>query len=424
MQVDIDRFQGICNCGREHEVTVQGIWIEEGATDRLYQMLTEEEELGDFISPVIVWDDNTKEATKDIMEDIEDICLEDICLDSENLKADNYGIAILLENIPEDTDLIIAVGAGTIHDLCRYVADKIKVPFISVPTAASMDGYVSNVAAVTIDGMKRTLLTKGPEYVFADTAIFKAAPYRLTASGVADIIGKYTALADWKIAHLITGEYYCEEIVSLEYDVLSQVKDVVKNIGEGDTKAFESLMHGLILSGLAMQMIGSSRPASCSEHHLAHLWEMDIINSHTDALYGERVAVATLAVRKRYDEISHAIRAGRIRVRACEELESDLLKDTFGKKNLYREIIDENTPDPLLEVNPERLLEALPEIADIIDEIPDTDTLETLLKAAGCKTSLTEISLPADIEKLSLRLSPYVKNRLSLLRVSKMLQDF
>ena len=203
MEMDLEHLRKPCTCGRAHEISVRGIWIEEGASKRLYEMLTEGE-LREFTAPVIVWDDNTSEAAEEALEDVAEICQE-ICLSSAGLQADNRSVEILEETLPEETDLILAVGSGTIHDLSRYVSSQRRIPFISVPTAASVDGFLSTIAAMTWNGMKKSLPAQAPLYVFADTDIFSKAPYRLTASGISDLLGKYICLADWRIANLVTG---------------------------------------------------------------------------------------------------------------------------------------------------------------------------------------------------------------------------
>ena len=159
-----------------------------------------------------------------------------------------------------------------------------------------MDGFVSNVAAMTWKGLKKTVPAVAPLAVFADTDIFAHAPRRLTASGVSDLLGKYICLADWKIASLLTGEYICSEIIEMEEKALKTVCSCVKGIASGEPEDCEKLMYALILSGLAMQMVGNSRPASCAEHHLSHLWEMEVVNGPLDALHGEKVSVGTLLV--------------------------------------------------------------------------------------------------------------------------------
>ena len=131
-------------------------------------------------------------------------------------------------------DVLVAIGGGTIHDLTRYAATEYDIPFVSIPTAASVDGYAANVAALTWDGLKRTVAGVSPRWILADTDIFSAAPSRLTASGVSDFLGKYISILDWKIAHLVTGEYICEEVCDLlekalrDAAIWDEVKDRLK----------------------------------------------------------------------------------------------------------------------------------------------------------------------------------------------------
>lgn len=422
MEIDVEQFQGPCSCKRQHEITVKGIWIESGAAKKLYEMLTEGE-LRDFSAPAIVWDENTREAAQDALEDVEEIC-ESVCLDCENLHADNHGVEILEETLPEETDLILAVGSGTIHDLSRYVSYKWGIPFISVPTAASVDGFVSTVAAMTWNGMKKTMPAQGPLYVFADTDIFSKAPYRLTASGMSDLMGKYIALADWKIASLVTDEYICERTIALEEEALEKTVGLIDELKEGEPEAYEQLMYALLLSGIAMQMVGNSRPASCAEHHVSHLWEMKIINDEVDALHGEKVSVGLVLVRRKYEEISQAIRQGTCRLKPYHGLEMKLLEETFGKKGLLESTVQENTPDPLEFVDPEKLMELLPEIGKILDAIPSSEELTAILKKAGCCYEPEQVGISRELVPMTLQLCPYVRNRLSFLRISKMLQGY
>ena len=201
----------------------------------------------------------------------------------EGLEADERAVEIVENYMEEDIDLVLAVGAGTIHDLSRFVAHQYRIPFVSVPTAASSDGFTSTVADMTWNGVKKVFQASAPLFVFADTDIFAKAPARLTAAGVSDILGKYIALADWKIASILMDEYYCTAVADLETKAIRTVKDNLKEIAAGEKDACEKLMYALILSGLAMQMTGNSRPASGAEHHMVHLWDMEVVNGHLDA---------------------------------------------------------------------------------------------------------------------------------------------
>ena len=420
MRVDADDFARPCSCGKEHHIDVKEILIEAGAVQKLEEEMSDGM-LKEYISPLVICDTNTYAATEELMEDIYDRC-QVLVLDAEGLHADNHAVTIVENNMEDDIDLILAVGAGTVHDISRFVAFRYKIPFISVPTAASVDGFVSTVAAMTWDGLKKTFPAAAPMCVYADTDIFARAPKRLNASGVSDLIGKYICLADWKIAHLLTGEYYCREIVRLEEKALKTVRSCLRNIAAGDEDACEELMYALILSGLAMQMVGNSRPASCAEHHMSHLWEMEVLNGHLDALHGEKVSVGSVLVLREYKRIENAIREGRCRVVPYEDKDRELLEETFGKKGLLRGIEEENEPELLKNVSPVVLEEALDEIADILEELPDEEELLHMLKKAGCKRTVQDIGLDDSVIPMSLRLSPYVRRRLSFLRTSKMLE--
>ena len=419
MEIDLEHLRKPCTCGRAHEISVRGIWIEPGASKRLYEMLTEGE-LREFTAPYIVWDDNTSEAAEEILGDVVEICQE-VCLSAKNLRADNRSVEILEETLPDEADLILAVGSGTIHDLSRYISSQRRIPFISVPTAASVDGFISTAAALTWDGMKKTVPAQSPLYVFADTDIFSKAPYRLTASGISDLLGKYICLADWKIAHLAAGEYICDKIWDMEYKTVREVVKRLDDIRNQDEEACERLMYALLLSGLAMQMTGNSRPASGAEHHLAHLWEMEILHAPMEALHGERVGVGMLLAERYYRKFQEAIEDGRCRVRPYAGPEEKLLQDTFGQKGVYEEVIAENTPDPLLEIDPERLERALPEIAEILEDIPSQERLRAMMRDGGCCIELSEIGLAEELAEQSLQLAPYVRRRLSFLKLTKML---
>lgn len=420
MRVDTDDFARPCGCGKNHHIEVKEILIGEGVVEKLEEAMSDGF-LKEYISPLLICDTNTCKVTEEIMEDIYDRC-QVLVLDAEGLHADQHAIEVVENNMEEDIDLILAVGTGTIHDISRYVAFQYKIPFISVPTAASVDGFVSTVAAMTWNGLKKTVPAAPPIAVYADSNIFAAAPRRLNASGVSDLFGKYICLADWKIAHMLTDEYICDEIIELEEKALRTVRSCLDDIAQGDRESCEKLMYALILSGLAMQMVGNSRPASCAEHHLSHLWEMEVINGPLDALHGEKVSIGTLIVLREYNRIARAIREGRCRVLSEREDDTELLEKTFGKKHLLEGIIEENTPDPLEEVSPARLESCLSEIADIIEELPREEELVHAMDKAGCKQSVYEIGLTEEIIPQSLKLAPYVRRRLSFLRVSRMLE--
>ena len=239
MKIDVNQFLKPCSCGRKHEIVVDDIIIDSGAINQLPEIL-KRPAYADKKSLVMICDENTYEAAGKQVEALVP-GLKKIVLDPDNLHANEHGVEAAKKGLDEigDVDMMIAVGSGTVHDITRFHAYEMKIPFFSVPTAASVDGFVSTVAAMTWHGFKKSFTAVSPVVVIADTDIFKKAPLRLTASGVSDLLGKYTALADWKITHLLTGEYICKEICDMEYQALDSLISSLDGLKTGDTKAYE-----------------------------------------------------------------------------------------------------------------------------------------------------------------------------------------
>ena len=419
MKINLSKFNGPCQCGKSHSILVDNILIESGCIRKLPDLL-KSPSYEQFKHIVIICDDNTYHAAgNEVQQLLPDASL--ICLNSDGLHADEHGVAAIENHMKRDhlmADLFIAVGSGTIHDLTRYVAYERKIPFFSIPTAASVDGFVSTVAAMTWYGFKKSMIAVSPILVLADTDIFSKAPYRLTASGISDLFGKYTAIADWKIANLVTGEYICSILCDLEFEAIQMVRQNLEGLKSGKGAAYEQLMYALLLSGLAMQMIGNSRPASGAEHHFSHLWEMHVINDPIDAYHGEKVGVGLMNCCSIYHNIRELIEQDLIELHPCD-IEVPLL-EKYLPKELQEEMIKENTPYPLNEIDLDILHSKLPKIGEIIEQIPEPDEMYQLLKDAGCPALMEDINLTADITPLSAMLAPYIRGRLTLLKLSKL----
>ncbi len=189
---------------------------------------------------------------------------------------------------------LIAAGSGVITDIVRYAAHQANVPFISVPSAASMDGYASSVAALEIGGVKVTVPAKMPAAIFADPRIVAAAPAELTRAGVGDLLAKATARVDWLAAHLLYGEVFSAEIDADVLEPLTYVARNVKALLAGGESEAAALLGGLIESGVAIAAAGSSRPASGCEHHASHFWDLLAARGRrADGLHGLQVGYAT-----------------------------------------------------------------------------------------------------------------------------------
>jgi glycerol-1-phosphate dehydrogenase [NAD(P)+] len=188
----------------------------------------------------------------------------------------------------------VAVGSGVITDIVRYASQLEDRDFVSVPTAASMDGYASSVAALQRDGVKVTYPARAPVAIFADPRVAAAAPAELTRAGIGDLLGKATARVDWLAAHLLYGEPFAAAAADRVLEPLSFAATHAEAVMAGDAGAARGLLRGLIESGIAMAMVGSSRPASGCEHHASHFW--DLLAAHgrrPHASHGLQVGYAT-----------------------------------------------------------------------------------------------------------------------------------
>ncbi len=190
----------------------------------------------------------------------------------------------------------VAVGSGTINDLVKRSSEELGLRYIVVGTAASMDGYTAYGAAITKDGMKQTLSCKAPLGCIVDSAIAAAAPEGMTASGYADLMAKIPAGADWMLADAIGSEAIHPRAWALVQDSLKDALSNPKGCADRDEKEVRKLCEGLVLSGFAMQAMGSSRPASGTEHQISHYWDMeDLSFDGRPVSHGFKVGIGTLA---------------------------------------------------------------------------------------------------------------------------------
>jgi len=188
-------------------------------------------------------------------------------------------------------NLIIGLGGGKSIDAAKYVASRIGVPFVSVPTAASHDGIASPFASIRGLGRVTSVKAIPPIAIVADVNVIASAPRRLLLAGAGDLIGKLTAVLDWRLAHRLKGEYYGDYAASLSLLSAKHVLSFSKIISAGGIEAVRIVIEGLISSSVAMCIAGSSRPASGSEHLFSHA--LDIVANYP-ALHGEQVAIGTI----------------------------------------------------------------------------------------------------------------------------------
>ncbi|UVI31812.1 sn-glycerol-1-phosphate dehydrogenase [Paenibacillus spongiae] len=291
--------------------------------------------------------------------------------------ADEVSIVQLLLDIRQrGSEVVIAAGSGTLHDIARFAAYTTGIPFVSVPTAPSVDGFNSKGAPIIVRGEKITIPSIGPDAIFADLDILTVAPSGLVAAGFGDMLGKYTSLFDWTFGHLAGGEPYSPFVAKLTRNALQRCVDNVDEIAARSNAGIQILMSALLESGFAMLLFGQSHSASGAEHHLSHYWEMEYLKlGRRQLLHGAKVGAA------------------------CAEI-----------SKLYHRLAAEQLP---FVTGPEKS-----RIADEIHRLPDEHAIRSLLRKVGGPDMPETLGIDDELLARSLREAHRIRpNRYTLLRV-------
>lgn len=414
MVIDCSKYAGKCACGREHTMETRAAVIEPGC---LFEFEKYMAEFGVTGKRCALYGENSYAATADRHPRAE----QQIVLDPTGLHANEISTAEVLAKLEGDVEVIVAVGSGTIHDIARFCAHERGIRFVSCPTGASVDGFCSTVAAMTWYGFKKTLPAVAPEIVLADTEIIKNAPMELVRSGVGDIMAKYTALADWKMAHVLTNELLCEKIYNIMQSAADTVMQSVPGIVRGEESAYADVTYALIMSGIAMQMMGNSRPASGAEHHISHMIEMEpeAFQVKFPAMHGEKTGVGSLIAVREYKRLAK-IEDITPYITDYAPIPEEHFRKFFGER-LADSLMKENENDCLAKVSREKLSASWGELRRIIDELPTEEYLYGLLEMLDAKRDLASIGVEESELPVLLKNSPLVRNRLTLMRTRRMM---
>ena len=316
---------------------------------------------------------------------------------------DENAVGSAVMHFDKTCDVIVAVGSGVINDIGKILSAMTGLPYIIVATAPSMDGYASATSSMTRDGLKISLPPRGADVIIGDTDILKNAPLHMMKSGLGDMLAKYVSICEWRIAGLVTGEYYCEAVAELVRQALKRCRDNAEGLLKRDPAAVEAVFEGLVIGGVAMNYAGLSRPASGVEHYISHVLDMRTVEFGTPMdLHGIQCAIGTLAAVRLYEKLkkitpnrekalSHAANfdfsawSEHLRVYLGKGAESMITQEkTEGK-------YDREKHAERLEI----ILKNWPKILEIInEELPTSEELEQLLHTIEAPAALSEIGIP------------------------------
>lgn len=390
------------------------------------------------LSPEPIWTVISDATTREILGDKVEALLmeaglkaEQISLQRKEPASDADAILDVLGSAgAPDSRVYCACGAGTITDIARFVAHRSGRPFVSLPTAPSVDAYTSVGAPMIFHGVKQTVPASVPTALFADPDVLAAAPPEMLAAGFGDILGKYTALADWKLGELIWGEPRNREIADRMERTLERCVAVVAEIGAADVGSVEVLFRGLCDSGSAIAENGASHPASGSEHHVSHALEMLLLDQNRPpVLHGAKVGAAAVAIAELYQRVSAlsvseaeslmkkhpAVTADRIAQRIHDAYggQSSILEKGYGP---FAERLEAE-----FDKTRRRLIEKWETVQQIAGAVPGPETLTSYLRQAGAEPDIEALGFSAAERVWAIANGRFIRGRFTVLTLSSLL---
>ncbi|TBT85027.1 iron-containing alcohol dehydrogenase [Propioniciclava sinopodophylli] len=334
------------------------------------------------------------------------------------------------ERLMETNALGVAVGAGTLNDLVKLASGELDQPYAVVGTAASMDGYSGFGAPMSQGGVKITMPCPAPAVVLFDLDVAAAAPKAMVASGYGDLAAKIPAGADWILSDAIG----LDPIDPLAWDLVQGgVAEALSRpdaLAAGDADAYEGLVEGLLLSGLAMQVYKGTRPASGAEHYFSHLWELDHLGADLDPplSHGYKVAIGTLAMTAFYERFMARDLAA-IDVDAVvaawptwDAVEADIRSKLTGPlaEKGVRETREKYVDAAGLRTRVQTLVDGWPSLRPrLVDQLMPARDLQRMLAAAGTPTRPEDIGLTLAELKDTFPKAMYYRSRYTVLDVTR-----
>ncbi len=324
----------------------------------------------------------------------------------------------------------LAVGSGTLTDITRFASHRSRRPFISLPTAPSVDGFTSPSASLVVRNIKKTVISQPPIAVISHLPTLSAAPQPMLAAGFGDILGKAIALADWKLGSLLWDEPYSAEIAGRVRRTLDACIASVEEIGQASPDGVAKLMDSLADSGMCMLDFGNSRPASGAEHYMSHFLEMKLLGEGRPAvLHGAKVGLCSVIVAGLYERLRGINRSeaeARLKASRLPDREEDVacIHKVFGP--IADSLVIEQAP--FLDMTPKgyeqlkaRILAQWDEIQALAKLVPSPQEMSRLLAQAGGATTPAELGLSDEEVQQSMEYAHFIRNRFTARKLSRIL---
>lgn len=381
---------------------------------------------------VIIADDNSFAAAgKDVYDALRRsgrAMRDPLVFPADGLYAEYSFVTQIQQALAENDAIPISVGSGSLNDLTKLAAHLCGRQYLSVATAASMDGYTAFGASITHEGSKQTFDCPAPIAVLADLEIITAAPEGLNASGYADLVAKCPAGADWIVADAIG----VDPIDAANWQMVqARLREWISDpagVQRGDYEATRQLTIALMVTGFVMQAACSSRPVSGAEHQFSHLWDMEhhTHNGYTPS-HGFKVGIGSLASLALYEALLSHDLAG-LDADAAVEAWPDVaanereIAELFPLPDLRRKALLESrikyAERETLHSELQLLKQQWPQTQDRLRRhlLPRREVRD-MLQAAGCPVGSTEIGISAERLRISHHRAYHIRRRYTIFDV-------
>ena len=415
-----------CPCGKAHTAPIDEIVVGKGVVARLPEFVAKY----GAKKPFLLADVNTWAAAGQRVAQIltdAGIAFSKYVFQNKALEPDEVAVGSAIMHFDNKCDMIITVGSGVLNDTGKILSCIHGCHYIIVGTAPSMDGYASASSSMSMDGLKVSLPSRTADVIIGDVDILKNAPDHLLKAGLGDMLAKYISIAEWRIAHIIVGEYYCEEVAQLIRTALKKCTDNAEGLLKHDEEAIAAVFEGLVIGGVAMTYAGVSRPASGVEHYFSHVWDMRGLAKGTKVdLHGIQCALGTLRAARLYeaikkvtpDEAKAAAYVEKFSFPAwCEELRSFV--GAGAEAMIAQEAKEGKYNKATHAARFAKIRDNWAEIVKIIeDEIPSAAQIEKILLTIGIEPSVSQLDLTSEDAKVTFQATKDIRDKYVLSRLA------
>ena len=413
-----------CNCGRHHDFCIDDVIVEKGAINRVVEVVSRYHAQKVFL----LADSNTYQAAGETIYQTllaANISVSEYIFKDTLLEPDEHTVGSAVMGFDPSCQLILAVGSGVINDVGKILAKTSNMPYVIFGTAPSMDGYASATSSMSVDGLKVSLPSKQANVIMADTEVLAKAPKELLQAGVGDMLAKYVAICEWKIANTVVGEYYCSHIAEM---VLSSLAECVSNLDgllNREEEAVANVFEGLVLCGIGMSLAGCSRPASGIEHYYSHIWDMRGLSKGTPvALHGIQCAIGTLLAIEKYEQLKQFVpdKEKALQFVANFDFEGwgNTLRDFIGvgaEQMIAQEAKEHKYDRERHAKRLEVILDHWNELLDMINTLPSKAEMISILDRIGAPKTVAEIGISEEIVPLTFAATKDIRDKYVLSRL-------